>query len=122
MTAAAQKATSSVTGVLRGTAVFAVLLPVRVYRLAISPYMPMSCRYWPSCSTYALQAVQSHGPLRGAWLALGRILRCHPWGGWGYDPVPNADGCRACADDIDHSSHPVAVTAPLPHRARLNDR
>ncbi len=61
---------------------------IRFYRSAVSPYTPPSCRYTPTCSAYALEAVQRHGAARGGWLALRRILRCHPWGGWGYDPVP----------------------------------
>ena len=61
---------------------------IRVYQLLLSPYLPASCRYHPGCSTYAAQAIVAHGPLRGLWLAVRRILRCHPWGGMGYDPVP----------------------------------
>lgn len=64
------------------------LLPVHFYRLCISPMLPPSCRYVPTCSQYAVEAVRKHGPLKGGWLALRRILRCHPWGGSGYDPVP----------------------------------
>ncbi len=73
---------------MRKLAIFLVLLPVRFYRLFISPLIPSSCRYTPTCSEYALQAVQKHGPVKGVWLAIRRILRCHPWGGHGYDPVP----------------------------------
>lgn len=58
------------------------------YRGAISPLLPPSCRFTPTCSQYALEALRRHGPFRGSWLALRRILRCHPWGGSGYDPVP----------------------------------
>lgn len=61
---------------------------VIIYRGAISPLFPPSCRYTPTCSQYALEALRRHGPFRGSWLALRRILRCHPWGGSGYDPVP----------------------------------
>lgn len=61
---------------------------IRVYRLAVSPLLPPRCRYWPTCSEYALEALRVHGPLRGGWYALRRIARCHPWGGSGYDPVP----------------------------------
>ncbi|MCE5175289.1 MAG: membrane protein insertion efficiency factor YidD [Bacteroidales bacterium] len=61
---------------------------IRFYQYAISPYTHPSCRYIPTCSQYAVEAIQKYGPFRGAWLALKRILRCHPWGGHGYDPVP----------------------------------
>lgn len=61
---------------------------IRFYRRGVSPLTPPSCRYSPTCSAYALEAVDRHGALRGSWLALRRILRCHPWGGDGHDPVP----------------------------------
>ncbi|NSW44529.1 MAG: membrane protein insertion efficiency factor YidD [Bacteroidales bacterium] len=61
---------------------------VKFYKLFISPILPNSCRYTPSCSTYAIEAIQKHGPLKGGWLALKRIISCNPWGGSGYDPVP----------------------------------
>lgn len=61
---------------------------IRFYQLAVSPWTPPSCRYIPTCSCYAREAVEKHGAARGAWIALRRILRCHPWGGHGYDPVP----------------------------------
>ena len=64
------------------------VLPIRFYQLCISPMLPPSCRFTPTCSQYAIEAVMRHGLLRGAWLAIRRILRCHPWGGSGYDPVP----------------------------------
>lgn len=64
------------------------VLPIKFYRRFISPYLPNSCRYTPTCSQYAIEALQKYGPLKGGWLALKRILRCHPWGGSGYDPVP----------------------------------
>lgn len=63
-------------------------LPVRAYRLIFSPWVGFNCRYDPTCSTYALEALRTHGGLRGGWLALRRILRCHPWGGMGVDDVP----------------------------------
>lgn len=61
---------------------------VRFYQLAISPYLPSSCRYTPTCSTYMIQAIQIHGPFKGTWMGLQRIGRCNPWGGSGPDPVP----------------------------------
>ncbi|WP_066830287.1 membrane protein insertion efficiency factor YidD [Rufibacter ruber] len=60
---------------------------VWVYRYLISPLTPGSCRFTPTCSAYAHQAIVKHGPFKGGWLALRRIGRCHPWGGHGYDPV-----------------------------------
>ena len=67
---------------------------VRIYQYGISPFTPISCRYLPTCSEYALDAVRLHGPLRGGILAFRRISRCHPWGGDGYDPVPQAPAKR----------------------------
>ena len=64
------------------------LFPVFIYQRAISPFLPPSCRYVPTCSQYTVEAVMKHGVLRGGWLAFRRILRCHPWGRSGYDPVP----------------------------------
>lgn len=65
-----------------------LLLPIWIYQKAISPYAPPSCRFTPTCSEYARQALLKHGPIKGLWLAIKRISRCHPWGGSGYDPVP----------------------------------
>ena len=61
---------------------------IRLYRLAVSPWLGGNCRFEPTCSAYAIEALERHGVLRGGWLALKRIGRCHPWGGSGYDPVP----------------------------------
>lgn len=65
-----------------------VLLPIKFYRLVISPMLPPSCRYTPTCSEYAMLAIEKYGVFKGGYLAIKRILRCHPWGGSGYDPVP----------------------------------
>jgi hypothetical protein len=65
-----------------------LLMLVRGYRTFVSPWLPPACRYTPSCSEYAEEALRRHGATRGSWLALRRLLRCHPWGGTGYDPVP----------------------------------
>lgn len=58
------------------------------YKIFVSPYLPMACRYEPTCSLYMLTAIQHHGLIKGIWLGLRRIGRCHPWGGQGYDPIP----------------------------------
>lgn len=63
---------------------------IRFYQMAVTPWTPASCRYTPTCSQYAVEGVETHGAVRGAWLAARRIARCHPWGGHGYDPVPPA--------------------------------
>jgi len=63
-------------------------LPVRAYRMVLSPWVGRSCRYHPTCSAYALEALETHGGLKGGWLTLRRIARCHPWGGSGIDNVP----------------------------------
>ena len=73
---------------LRSAAVWLLCLPILFYRTCISPLTAPSCRFTPTCSAYALEALRRHGPVRGLWLAIRRIMRCHPWGGSGYDPVP----------------------------------
>ena len=65
-----------------------VLAPIRVYQW-LRAGRPSPCRYWPTCSTYAVEAVERHGALHGSWLAVRRLSRCHPWGGSGVDPVPD---------------------------------
>ena len=67
---------------------FIVSLPIRFYRAAISPWLGSNCRYHPTCSAYAMEALEKHGGIRGTWLAAKRVLRCHPWGGMGVDDVP----------------------------------
>lgn len=61
---------------------------IRFYQCAISPWFPAACRFTPTCSQYALEAVKKYGPFKGGWLTVKRLSRCHPWGGSGYDPVP----------------------------------
>lgn len=67
---------------------FPLLVLVRFYQRFISPILPPSCRFTPTCSQYAVEALKKYGPLKGGWLTLKRLSRCHPWGGSGYDPVP----------------------------------
>lgn len=64
---------------------------IHIYRYAFSSIMPGHCRYTPTCSAYAIQALKAHGILQGSWLAVKRICRCHPWGACGHDPVPGMD-------------------------------
>ncbi|HEY7750745.1 MAG TPA: membrane protein insertion efficiency factor YidD [Ignavibacteriaceae bacterium] len=64
------------------------ILIIKIYQLVISPLFPASCRFTPTCSHYAAEALKKHGLLYGGWLSIKRIFRCHPWGGSGYDPVP----------------------------------
>jgi len=90
---------------------------VRIYQYTISPLLPPTCRYLPTCSAYAAQAVKRHGPFTGGWLALRRIARCHPWGGHGYDPVPpsgpsGAEPSRAGQSDEGLPGAPPAGRMP----------
>jgi uncharacterized protein len=69
-----------------------LLMLIGCYRKAVSPFTPPSCRFVPTCSAYAEEAIRTHGAARGAWLAVKRLSRCHPFGGSGFDPVPDAGG------------------------------
>lgn len=73
----------------RRIAIFPLVVLVKFYQYCISPYTPASCRYTPTCSAYALEALRKHGLLRGTWLTARRLSKCHPWGSHGYDPVPD---------------------------------
>lgn len=84
-----------------------LILPIRLYQWTLSPFVGFNCRYAPTCSAYAAEAIATHGALRGLWLAARRLLRCHPWGGSGYDPVPPAH--RHCTQH--HANH----HAPIHH-------
>ena len=83
---------------LRRAAVAVLLAPVHLYR-ATAVFRQPRCRYYPSCSTYAVGALRAHGPLRGSWLAARRLLRCHPWSVGGIDPVPDVRGHDHPHDD-----------------------
>jgi uncharacterized protein len=75
---------------------------LKAYRFAISPLYGPVCRYHPTCSAYALEAVTLHGSLRGSWLAVRRVARCHPWAAGGYDPVPRPAGAEPVPEPSDN--------------------
>ena len=79
---------SNIIGYIRKFLVWLLILPVKLYQILISPILPNSCRHIPTCSNYTIEALKTHGIFLGIWFSLKRILRCHPWGTWGYDPVP----------------------------------
>lgn len=87
---------------VRSPAAWLVSLPVRAYRLLLSPWFGNGCRYQPTCSVYALEALERHGALKGGWLALKRIAKCNPLGGHGYDPVPGADPAHDAQKSTGH--------------------
>ena len=74
-----------------------LILPIRFYQYAISPLLGPHCRFQPTCSHYAVEAIQEWGIFKGTWLAIKRITKCHPWGPWGYDPVPKR---KPAADEV----------------------
>jgi len=84
----ASEALGKAAAAIRRASIAILVAPIRFYQLYLSPLTPPSCRFTPTCSEYARQAIIKHGPLRGLYLAIRRLLRCHPWGGSGYDPVP----------------------------------
>ena len=106
---------SALLGWLRRVIVAILVAPLRFYRYAISPLFPARCRFFPSCSEYAIESLRVHGPLRGSWLAASRVCRCHPWNDGGVDPVvprqtPFARGSRA--------RWPAALRGDPPARTR----
>lgn len=73
---------------LKKALAFPFILLLKGYQILLSPLLPPSCRFQPTCSQYGIEALQKHGLFKGGWLALKRLFKCHPWGGKGYDPVP----------------------------------
>jgi putative membrane protein insertion efficiency factor len=80
---------------------------LRAYQLLVSPLLPPACRFLPTCSEYAAEAIERYGAGRGIMLALGRLARCHPWGGSGYDPVPEPDGSNDPRASFPNRSKPI---------------
>ncbi len=76
-------------------------IPVHIYKWAISPVLPGTCRYHPTCSEYALEALKHHGALKGSYFAFKRTVRCHPWGGQGFDPIPDREGDSGLKNEKD---------------------
>jgi hypothetical protein len=110
VTSAEQTADLSATPVRPGPAARPLVALVNVYRRWISPFLPPSCRFYPSCSAYAVEALTVHGALRGSWLALRRLLKCGPWHPGGLDPVPG----RTKSSQPDPGHHTVL------HRDRVH--
>lgn len=79
---------------LRTILSFPIIFLVKIYQWIISPILPASCRYTPTCSSYMIEALKEWGPIKGTYLGLKRIGSCNPWGGSGYDPVPKKEGCN----------------------------
>lgn len=79
-----------------GVAASILIQTVRLYQRYISPTGQPSCRFYPTCSHYAIEALAQHGMMRGGWLTVKRLGRCHPWGSHGYDPVPTSENCQSC--------------------------
>ncbi len=79
---------NKITDSIKKGLIWLLILPVKFYQYSISPLLPRSCRHTPTCSQYTIEALKVHGPLKGLYLGIKRILRCHPWGTSGYDPVP----------------------------------
>jgi putative membrane protein insertion efficiency factor len=96
---------------------------LKAYRLVVSPLYGNVCRYYPSCSAYALRSVQVHGSVKGSWLAARRLLRCHPWTPGGYDPVPGTpewqeEQVLLARSDRDHAGHDHSPSDPRPRDLR----
>ena len=92
---------------------YAAVGAIRAYQWIVTPVIPMSCRYWPTCSHYGVEAIRRHGALRGGFLTLARILRCNPWGGDGVDPVPERFSLRAALGSNRHRHDAHCAGRPL---------
>ena len=94
---------------------------VKGYRLLISPMLPPSCRFYPTCSEYAIEALSRHGALKGGWLTLRRLGRCHPFCAGGVDPVPGADSEHRCMGCDTEPPSPRAEARQGPHAVQSRD-
>jgi uncharacterized protein len=99
-----------------GTVASLLLVGVRFYRRFVGPALPPSCRFTPSCSAYAMEAIERHGALRGTWLTVRRLLRCGPWHPGGHDPVPSVVGRSGADRHVEPATPPTtpAATDPSP--------
>lgn len=96
-----------------------MLVLIRGYQRFVSPLRPPTCRYYPSCSSYAVTAIDRYGPLRGAWMAAARLLRCHPWAAGGVDHVPDRDPLTGSPVPGTTGSKPYAGTRETPESSHL---
>jgi len=87
---------------------------IRLYQLIISPLLGPRCRFWPSCSSYTIEALQVHGPFKGGWMAIRRIIKCHPGNPGGMDPVPGGRSEKLCREDDCTDNHQEASDRKVP--------
>ncbi len=99
---------------VRMAARWAFILPIRAYKLLISPFLPRLCRYTPTCSEYAAEAILRHGVLKGMLMGLWRIMRCNPLGGYGYDPVPPESGSSPARSPGESADPPAGLLEQAP--------
>lgn len=92
--------------ILRQLIIMLMVGTVRAYQYVISPLLGPRCRFWPSCSSYTIEAIQVHGPLKGGWMAIKRIVKCHPGNPGGMDPVPGGRSEQLCKEDDEQSQPP----------------
>ncbi len=104
--------------VVQGPVVWLMLVPLRLYRRWVSPALGQHCRFAPSCSAYAVEALQRHGAVRGLWLATRRLVRCHPWNPGGHDPVPTAPRRTSATMDTSAASPDLTSTSKTEPRSR----
>ncbi|TVP51282.1 MAG: membrane protein insertion efficiency factor YidD [Halomonas sp.] len=109
---------SSLSGLLR-TAVMKLMIGcVKVYQYTLSPLLGPRCRFWPSCSSYAIEAIQVHGPLKGGWMAAKRIVKCHPGHPGGMDPVPGGRSEQLCHEDDEENNKQASPPSCCDHHSR----